>query len=135
MLATSYYQEQKFQDAAPLLHDAAMSHYAPPEQAKQWLTAVMGIYCQEKNYHDTSTVGQELIKRGVTDSSIYTTIALALQGQGKNNLVRGSARSGGRAADQPHRTGQAHAHTFRVRLQLLADRSDCGRDDLLGLIT
>jgi Flp pilus assembly protein TadD len=84
MMGLSYYQEQKFLDAAPLMHEAALSQYSPPEQAKQWLTAIMGIYYQAKNYPDTIATGQELIKRGSGDSSIYTTIALAQQAQGKN---------------------------------------------------
>src|SRR5215472_6462154 len=49
--------------------------------------------------------------------------------RGKKTLWR-SARSGRRAADQPHRTAQAHTHTVRIGRQRLAERGDGGRDDL-----
>ena len=50
-------------------------------------------------------------------------------------LVRGGARSGRRAADQPHRTGQAHARTVRIGRQRFAEGGDGGRDDLCRLVT
>ncbi len=82
MLGMAYYQQQKFTDAAPAMHDAALSQYAPADLTKQWLTAIMGIYYQGKDYPNTISTGQELIKRGAGDSSIYTTIALAETAQG-----------------------------------------------------
>ncbi len=84
MLAMSYYSEKDYQNAAPLLRETAMSQYSNPEQSKQWLTAVMGIFYQEKNYPDCITVGQELVKRGSTQSDVYTTIALSQTALGKN---------------------------------------------------
>ena len=49
-------------------------------------------------------------------------------------LVSGGAGSGGRAADQPHRTGQAHARTVRVGRQRFAKGGDGGRDNLCRLV-
>jgi hypothetical protein len=49
-------------------------------------------------------------------------------------LIRGGGRSGRRTADQPHRTGQAHARTVRIRRQGLAEGGDGGRDDLCRLV-
>src|SRR5262249_47627172 len=53
--------------------------------------------------------------------------------RGKKTVWR-NARSGRRAADQPHRTAQAHAHTVRIVRQRLAERGDGGRDDLCRLV-
>jgi len=50
-------------------------------------------------------------------------------------LVRGGACSGRRAADQPHRTGQAHARAVRIGRQRFAEGGDGGRDDLCRLVT
>jgi len=47
---------------------------------------------------------------------------------------RGGACSGGRAADQPHRTGKAHARAVQMRRQRLADGRDGGCDDLRRLV-
>jgi hypothetical protein len=84
MLAMSYYSQKDFKDAAPLLQETATSQYSNPEQSKQWLTAVMGIYYQEKNYPECISVGQELVKRGGAASDVYTTIALSQTALGKN---------------------------------------------------
>ena len=40
--------------------------------------------------------------------------------------VRGGARSGRRAADQPHRAGQAHARAVHMRRQRRTDGRDGG---------
>jgi hypothetical protein len=53
--------------------------------------------------------------------------------RGKKTVWR-SARSGRCAADQAHRTAQAHAHTVRIGGQRLAKRGDGGRDDLCRLV-
>jgi hypothetical protein len=50
-------------------------------------------------------------------------------------LVRDGACSGRRAADQPHRAGQAHARTVRIERQRFAEGGDGGRDDLCRLVT
>src|SRR5215471_13207523 len=52
----------------------------------------------------------------------------------RQKTVWRSARSGRRAADQPHRTAQAYAHTVRIGRQRLAERGDGGRDDLCRLV-
>src|SRR3974390_1412759 len=49
-------------------------------------------------------------------------------------LVSGDARSGRRAADQPHRAGQSHARTVRIGCERLAEGGDGGRDDLCWLV-
>ena len=84
MLAVNYYQGQHLPEAAPLLRETAVSQFSTPDQTKQFLSAAMGIYYQQKNYPECITTGQELIKRGMAGSDIYTTIALSEQAQGKN---------------------------------------------------
>jgi hypothetical protein len=46
----------------------------------------------------------------------------------------GGARSGRRAADQPHRAGQSHSRTVRIGRKRLVNRGDGGRDDLCWLV-
>jgi hypothetical protein len=75
MLGFVYVQKQDFVGAAPALEAAAQSQYATPEQQKAWLQALMGIYFGQKNYAKTVEFGQQLVKRGVTDSDTYSTIA------------------------------------------------------------
>src|SRR5215470_639377 len=52
----------------------------------------------------------------------------------EKKLISGGARSGRRAADQPHRTGQSHAHTIRIGRERLLEGGDGGRDDLCWLV-
>jgi hypothetical protein len=85
MLAVSYYSSQHLAEAAPLLRESALSQYSTPDQTKQFLMAAMGIYYQAlKNYPECIATGQDLIKRGIATSDVYTTIALSQQAQGKN---------------------------------------------------
>src|SRR5258707_15661428 len=48
-------------------------------------------------------------------------------------LTQGGACSGGRAADQPHRTGQAYARAVQMCRERLANRRDGGCNDLRRL--
>lgn len=84
MMAVSYFQGQQQTEAAPLLREVALSQYSDPDQTKQFLFAAMQIYYTQKNYQTSIDVGQEIIKRGIATSDIYTTIALAQQALGKN---------------------------------------------------
>lgn len=85
MLAVSYYQSQQLAQAAPLLRESALSQFSTPDQTKQFLMAAMGIYYQAlKNYPECIATGEELIKRGIASTDVYTTIALSQQAQGKN---------------------------------------------------
>lgn len=84
MLAVSYYSSQQLANAAPLLRESALSQYSTPDQTKQFLMAAMGIYYQQKNYPECIATGQEIIKRGIAPSDVYTTIALSQQAEGKN---------------------------------------------------
>jgi hypothetical protein len=84
MLAVSYYTSQQLANAAPLLRESAVSQYSTPDQTKQFLMAAMGIYYQQKNYPEVQTTGEDIIKRGIATSDVYTTIALSQQQQGKN---------------------------------------------------
>jgi len=86
MLAVSYYQSQPPQlpNAAPLLRESALSQFSTPDQTKQFLMAAMGIYYQLKNYPECIATGEEIIKRGIAITDVYTTIALSQQAQGKN---------------------------------------------------
>lgn len=84
MLAVSYYTSQQLSNAAPLLRESALSQFSTPDQTKQFLMAAMGIYYQQKNYPECIATGQEVIKKGIATSDVYTTIALSQQAQGKN---------------------------------------------------
>ena len=75
MLGFVYVQKQDFAGAAPALEAAAQSQYATSEQQKAWLQALMGIYFGQKNYAKTAEIGQQLVKRGITDTDTYSTIA------------------------------------------------------------
>jgi len=75
LLLFIYVQKQDFSAAAPVLESAAQSQYATPEQQKGWLKALLGIEYQQKDYAKTVDIGEQLVKRGVTDAETMTTIA------------------------------------------------------------
>jgi Tfp pilus assembly protein PilF len=70
-----YVQKQDYTQAAPILEQTAQSQYATPEQQKTWLKALFAIDYQQKDYQKTVDIGEQLIKRGTTDSETLSTIA------------------------------------------------------------
>jgi hypothetical protein len=70
-----YVQKQDYNDAAPILEQTAQSQYATPDQQKTWLKALFAIDYQQKDYTKTVDIGEQLVKRGVTDTETLSTIA------------------------------------------------------------
>jgi Tfp pilus assembly protein PilF len=70
-----YVQKQDYGQAAPILEQTAQSQYATPDQQKTWLKALFAIDYQQKDYQKTVDIGEQLIKRGSTDSETLSTIA------------------------------------------------------------
>src|SRR5579864_7622367 len=52
----------------------------------------------------------------------------------QKKLVSSRARSGSRAADQPHRARQSHARTVRIGRERLIEGANGGRDDFCWLV-
>jgi hypothetical protein len=74
----------------------------------------------------------EFGSEGRLDSSL--PIAAGIERRHQRVDVGGGARSGRRAADQPHRAAQSHAGTVRIGRKRLVNRGDGGRDDLCWLV-
>lgn len=75
-LGVAYVNTKDYQKAAPALEAAAESQYANPAQQKTMLTAVVSIYSQLHEYPKAIAAGENAIRLGVTDSSIYVTVAV-----------------------------------------------------------
>ncbi|HWW20770.1 MAG TPA: tetratricopeptide repeat protein [Steroidobacteraceae bacterium] len=78
-----YVQKQDYAAAAPILESTAQSPYAKPEDQKAWLKALFAIDYQQKDYQKTVDVGEQLIKRGISDAQTLSTIAEAQKQLGK----------------------------------------------------
>lgn len=70
-----YAQKQDYTSAVPLLESTVQSQYATPEMQKGWLKALFAIDYQQKDYQKTVDVGEQLVKRGVTDNETLISIA------------------------------------------------------------
>jgi hypothetical protein len=70
-----YVQKQDYGAAAPILESTAQSQYATAEQQRTWLKALFAIEYQQKDYQKTVDIGEQLVKRGITDPETLSTIA------------------------------------------------------------
>ncbi len=70
-------QLKNYAEAAPALEAAAESQYATAAQQKVMLPAVVGLYSQLQQYPKAIAAGQNAIKLGIADSSVYVSVAVA----------------------------------------------------------
>jgi hypothetical protein len=70
-------QLKNYAEAAPALEAAAESQYATAAQQKVMLPAAISLYSQLQQYPKAIAAGQNAIKLGIADSSVYVSVAVA----------------------------------------------------------
>jgi tetratricopeptide (TPR) repeat protein len=82
-LSVIYQQKQDIPDEIVALQSAAESQYATAEQQKNWMTAIVGLYIQQKDYPKVIEAGEAALKHAPNDANILTSIADAQNRLGK----------------------------------------------------
>jgi tetratricopeptide (TPR) repeat protein len=72
------------------LQAAAESQYTTPENRRQMLQAVIGIYSQLHEYPKAIAAGESAIKSGNADASIYVTVAVDQENLGQHKEAAGT---------------------------------------------
>lgn len=83
-LGVANVQLKNYEVAAPALQAAAESQYTTPENRRQMMQAVVGIYSQLHQYPKAIAAGQSAIRSGAADASIYVTVAVSQEALGQH---------------------------------------------------
>jgi hypothetical protein len=86
-LGVAYTSLHQYAQAAPALEAAAESRYATPAMQKQFLTAVVGIYSQLHQYPKAINAGQNAIRLGAAEPSVYVTVAVSQDNIGQHKAA------------------------------------------------
>jgi tetratricopeptide (TPR) repeat protein len=82
-LSVIYSQKQDIANEIVALQSNAQSQYATPDQQKNWLRAIVGLYQVQKDYPKVVESGELALKHAPNDPDIYKSIADADNRMGK----------------------------------------------------
>jgi tetratricopeptide (TPR) repeat protein len=82
-LSVIYQQKQDIPNEILALQEASQSQYATADQQRNWMTAVVGLYIQQKDYPKVVESGEQALKHSPNDPNILTSIADADNRMGK----------------------------------------------------